>query len=196
MQDLEAAVRQPRKPTAYEQKVAGLPKVEGAVRMFRTWELREDNRLEAMTNHYIWSPGQNAADMSTEHHAGFYGFGSLNELRRQEKTWWEHSQSGKGHISERDIFTFSLYGHERPAKPKFYVCGTILGYGHVKIAQHGGKAQYAVPEYIIEPEGCDPDFGLRIVNVAEKYDMKIISVKQAKRLKAGKVAWWKGKSNR
>lgn len=55
---------------------------------------------------------------------------------------------------------------------------------------------FAAPEYIIEPDGSDPDFGLRVLNVAEQYDMKIITLSQARSLKLGRINWWKGKPNR
>lgn len=188
-----------RKELNYRAKVAGLPKEPGAYRMFRTWALGEDNRLRAMVATYHWTPGENIATSMADakDHSGFYGFSSLAELQAQEKTWWSLSQSGRPYEPRRDPLASMMggyLGHVPPGKT-WYVCGTFLGYGHLKIAEHGARAERAVPEYIIEPDGSDPDFGLRIMNVAEKYGMKIISVKTARELATGRVPWWKGRPN-
>lgn len=179
-------------------KKPDLEKVSGAFRMFRVWKMSDDGKLTACVADFTWSKGENASltnggDASPN--SGFYGFNTLEELQAQEAHWWEASQSGKG-IVNVDTFSFLWNRPEVPAKPTHYICGTTLNYGHLKLSEKGARSQYAVPEYIIEPDGSDPDFGLRVLNVAENYDMKIITLSQARSLKTGRIDWWKGRPNR
>ncbi len=171
-----------RKAREYAEYVSKLDKKAGAYRLFRTWRLLDDGSLVAMVTDHIWKPGENVSKASSATNAaqdsGFHGFASLTELQRQEAAWWEKSQSGEG----------ANHPHTY-----WYVCGTMLGYGHVKEAEKGARVQKAIPEYIIEPDGSDPDFGMLVVNAAEKYGIRIISVKTAEEMKPGRVPYWKGR---
>lgn len=176
----------------YMEHIASLEKLPGAIRMFRTWRLYADGSLKAMTQNHIWQPGENvtlASGKDASADSGFYGFNSLAELQRQERQWWEWSQSGRPEIK------VDMWGAppSRPAPPLYwYVCGTILCYGHVKVSERGGRCQKAIPEYIIEPDGSDPDFGMLVVNAAEKYGMKIVSLADAGELNCGVLPYQKG----
>lgn len=181
---------------AYRQKLKDMDKVPGAMRMFRTWMLNEQDELRAMVASYVWKRGENQSslmDGSKGKHTGFFGFADLHQLQKQERNWWELSQSGKRqeHTEAASLYSLSSWSHRTPGR--WFVSGTFLGYGHMVVAEHGGRTHYAVPEYIIEPEGADPDFGMRIVMVAEKYGMEIVSVKEARALKTGLVPYWKGR---
>lgn len=178
----------------YQDHIDSLEKLPGAIRMYRTWRLFPDGSLKAMTQNHVWKPGENVTladgkDASAD--SGFYGFNSLAELKEQEEAWWEASQSGEPECRNDYDWRFST----GPAEPLYwYVCGSILAYGHVKVSAKGGRCQKAVPEYIIEPAGSDPDFGMLVVNAAEKYGMKIVTVEQAEELRTGQVEYRKGKS--
>lgn len=178
----------------YMEHIASLEKLPGAIRMFRTWRLYADGSLKAMTQNHIWQPGENVTlasggDASAD--SGFYGFNSLAELQRQERQWWEWSQSGRPEVKlEYDKWGVPSRRLSQPAY--WYVCGTILAYGHVKVSERGGRCQKAIPEYIIEPDGSDPDFGMLVVNAAEKYGMKIVSLKDAGELNCGVLPYQKG----
>lgn len=190
----EVEKREAERQKKYTEHISSLEKVDGAIRMFRTWRLYADGSLRAMTQDHIWKPGENVTlanggDASAD--SGFYGFNSLEELKRQEENWWEWSQSGEPETNST-LFGSAVWGGKgEPAW--WYVCGTILAYGHVKASATGGRCQKAVPEYIIEPTGADPDFGMLVVNAAEKYGMKIISVEDAHEIKTGVVPYWKGR---
>lgn len=194
----EVAKREKERQKKYTEYVGSLDKLPGAIRMFRTWRLYADGSLKAMTQNHIWVPGENVTlanggDASPD--SGFYGFNSLEELREQEEMWWEWSQSGQPEMKDGpyDIWGLPKPGPQGAGPAWWYVCGTILAYGHVKASARGGRCQKAVPEYIIEPADADPDFGMLVVNAAEKYGMKIISVQDAEEIKTGTVPYWKGR---
>lgn len=171
------------KERKYQEHIASLEKLPGAIRMFRTWRLLADGSLKAMTQDHIWKAGENvtlASGGNASSDSGFYGFSSLEELQCQEQDWWLKSQSGIPHEE---------LGWVRP--DYWYVCGTMLCYGHVKLSEKGGRAQKAVPEYIIEPAGADPDFGMLVVNAAEKYGMRIMDIADAECLNTGLIPWVK-----
>lgn len=186
----EEAERERERQKKYTEHISSLEKVDGAIRMFRTWRLYANGGLRAMTQHHTWEPGENVTlasggDASAD--SGFYGFNSLEELKEQENRWWEWSQSGEPEMLQE----WGIRGAGQPGW--WYVCGTILAYGHFKASARGGRCQKAVPEYIIEPTGADPDFGMLVVNAADKYGMKIISVEDAHEIKTGVVPYWKGR---
>lgn len=192
----EDAERERERQKKYTEHISSLEKVDGAIRMFRTWRLYADGSLRAMTQQHTWKAGENVTlanggDASAD--SGFYGFNSLEELKRQEEDWWEWSQSGVPEMQNKaDLWGYPIRGGKgEPAW--WYVCGSILAYGHVKVSAQGGRCQKAVPEYIIEPAGADPDFGMLVVNAADKYGMKIISVEDAHEIKTGVVPYWKGR---
>lgn len=186
------AKRQHEQAQRYKRKLADMEKVPGAMRMFRTWTLNDKDELRAMVATYQWRKGENTAtSMAEGGTTGFFGFASLAELQRQEKKWWELSQNGQPHSQRPSYHMMGL--DTQPATMQWFVSGTFLAYGHMVIAEHGGRSQFAVPEYIIEPDGSDPDFSMRILAVAEKYGMQLISVATAGELKVGTVPWWRGK---
>lgn len=177
----------------YRRHVASLDKLPGALRLFRTWQMLPDGTLGAMVADYRWLPGENVSLNSGEggqRDSGFYGFSELGELQKQETEWWEKSQSGEPKITSE----FDRFGRLREGpSARWYVCGTILGYGHAKLAKAGARVEKAIPECLIEPAGADPDFGMLVVNAAEKYGMKIITVAKARNLETGLVRYWKGR---
>lgn len=196
-------------------KVPPKPEMEkhpGAYRLFRVWKMSDEGDLRAIVAEFTWSPGENASLTTggdASHNSGFYGFNSLGELQKQENAWWEASQSGKGVLQNSGINLFvtptgwcthcssANCGHTRQAmRTEHFICGTTLNYGHLKISEKGARSQFAVPEYIIRPNGSDLDFEMRVLNVAEKYDMKIITLSQARAVRTGLVPWWKGRPNR
>lgn len=191
-------------------KVPPKPEMEkhpGAYRLFRVWKMSDEGDLRAIVAEFTWSPGENASLTTggdASHNSGFYGFNSLGELQKQENDWWEASQSGKGVQRFADYVTDSGWctlcstadcWHAK-APIDHFICGTTLNYGHLKVSDLGARSQFAVPEYIIRPDGSDLDFEMRVLNVAEKYDMKIITLSQARAVKTGLVPWWKGRPNR
>lgn len=191
-----AKTQEEEKAKKHQEFIAGLDKRSGAMRMYRTWKLNDNNELRAMVAGYTWKKGENETltdGSDAGNNSGFYGFSTIEELMRQEKDWWEKSQSGQRNV-DVDCPTFTLSGASaKPSDGHWYVCGTILGYGHAKVSEKGARVQYAVPEYIIEPDGSDPDFGMRVLLVAEKYGMKIVSRDTVEDLKTGFIPWWKGR---
>lgn len=181
-----------KREQAYREHVASLGKLSGAVRMFRTWKLLPDGSLKAMTQEHTWKPGENvtlASGGDASKDSGFYGFAGLPELKRQEDEWWRKSQAGEPKQALGYDSNGTPIGYKKDVH--YYVCGTMLCYGHVKISEKGGRAQKAWPEYIIEPDGSDPDFGMLVVNAAERYGMQIITVADAEELETGVVPWVK-----
>lgn len=177
-----AKAREELKQRQYEAHVESLDKLPGAIRLFRTWKLYPNGDLGAMVANHIWQPGENVSlnDGSTaKENSGFYGFSKFEELKRQERDWWDKSQFG----------TYDATFNGRYS----YVCGTILGYGHCKVAEKGARVQKAVPEYIIEPNCATMDFGMVVVNAAEKYGMRIVTLSQVEDLDLGIVRYWKGR---
>ncbi|OKI54563.1 hypothetical protein [Micromonospora sp. CB01531] len=181
-----------RRAKEYQKHIASLDKLHGAIRMFRTWRLMPDGTLRAMTQEHTWEPGENvtlASGPNAGEDSGFYGFSTLDELKKQEKDWWEKSQSGQPRSKAIRI----PRGGTGFVNEYWYVCGTMLCYGHCKMSAKGGRVQKAIPEYIIEPDGSDPDFGMLVVNAAEKYGVRIVSVEQAENLENGVIEWWRGR---
>lgn len=178
----------------YRDHITSLPKLAGAVRMFRTWKLTASGDLKAMVANHTWKPGENvslASGGDAKEDSGFYGFASLEELQRQERDWWDMSQAGEPNKNP----IYDIHGRGVPSGTHWYICGTTLNYGHVKISEKGGRSQKAVPEYIIEPDGSDPSFGMLVVNAADKYGMQIITAQDAEELETGLVSWYPGRKN-
>lgn len=149
-----------------------MEKFDGAVRMFRFWHLVGTD-LVAMTRDHKWLPGANLATGFSEglhSQAGFYGFASLKEAPMQEESRWESFNNGTPITTGVDS-----------------VVGTFLAYGRVKVGTRGARAEYAVPEYILEP--TDFNYATRLLTVADKYRMRMITREQADSLKTGVVPW-------
>lgn len=156
---------------------------QGAYRAWRLWKLTEDNKLKALTRNHIWAKGENKVDAphymanGMSKRGGFYGFFDLDTLRRQELERYVRAFSGNPHPGLAPPYLFSTD----------YVVGSIVTYGWVKIAEHGIRAERAIPEHIIL--SADDDYNLRLLNVAEAYGMKMVTLKEAEMLPTGLIPW-------
>lgn len=142
------------------------PQYRGAVRLWRYWKR---NNISLLPMHYStpWKPGINHADLyGIISGGGFYGWESLESAKSQEPAYWQQfHDTGK------------------------WLVGTFLGYGRVMVATMGARCEYAVPEYLLEPENLD--YTLELLPLAERYRMRFINREQADSLRTGVVPWVK-----
>lgn len=136
----------------------------GAMRLWRIWRTDGYSLFPLVFGYEGWLPGKNKCQAPAGEDAiGFYGFSSLREMAVQERMFYE---SGIYH-------------------PSHYVVGSILAHGRIQVHAKGARAEYATPEYLVAEQGYAGHFWA----IAKEYNMKIITVEQAKDLKTGLVPY-------
>lgn len=167
----------------------GVARQEGAYRAFRLWKVEHyptsmDPRLApvvARTNVPNWVPGWNVAVgySKNTHTGGFYGLNSLAETIGQA-----------GGLHGHDYY----YGFITPDNgPITRAFGTFLGGGRIIRATKGLRAQRALPETLIEIGDVDHD--IQLLPLADKYGMRVITMKEALELETGIVPYTETDSN-
>ncbi len=102
---------------------------------------------------------------------------------------WEPGLNVAGNHSNYGFYGFKssdLVYHE-VLSPNSKVFGTILCWGKVVVAERGARCEKAIIESLIIPDDDDLDEHIKIVNMAQNYDAKVISRKDASDLAGGLV---------
>ncbi len=178
-----------------------LEQLYGAMRMWRLWRLVEDSTdLTALMTAHNWVPGENIShakprkgDLSWygADRSGFYGFTDISEIEKQEPKMTEKATAGEvertyefeGSLFGRSQYTSEPMSWNRTASKMGYVIGSALFYGTVVTATLGARAEKAAPETLILSE--DPVYNLRLTKIADKYNLQLITMAEAKEMPTG-----------
>lgn len=154
----KVVVREPARRSDF-QPIVEKTHLEGGLRLWRKWRLSEEGELMALTQNHVWISGENVVAGNSpgfRNNFGFYGYYSP-PFKRDEGMF---ERWNKGHSN--------------------HCMGSTINYGKVVIAEHGARAEKAVPEYIVLSQ--NDDYNLRLLGVADKYNMKVCSYDEAMKM--------------
>lgn len=169
----------------------------GAYRAWRLWRLPEYALdLKALTRTDVWVPGENwigpdPMNFGMKHgSAGFYGLLDIKEIAKQEPELYMAAKRGIEGWRELRVVRSARGGWV----PCFYLSGWVVGstlnYGRVHLAEKGLRSEKAVPECLVLSE--DDDQNLRLLSLADKYKMKVVTLEEAKEMPTGLVEYSRG----
>lgn len=157
-----------------------LEQLQGAVRAWRLWVLRDTDLVALTQSEHIWKPGENVDSHYRQGlgelnnvGGGFYGFSDYDEIQKQEPGYYAV-------VSKGGVSGFSDYA-----------IGSILCTGRVKVGTKGVRAEKARPEYLVLTRS--DDMNLRLMTTAEKYGMRLVTEDQARELRTGIVPYRESK---
>lgn len=147
-----------------------IQQVDGGMRMFRVWKVTGDGMLAALVAEHTWKPGINVCHEVPKLGStgkGFHGFNFYNQMKLQEKF---------GDTGQTEL-----------------IGGTMICFGRMVVAEHGGRVEKAIVESIIEPPGMPESYISMLFQIASNYSCHIITEERALKLKTGKVPYYEGK---
>lgn len=172
----------------YAQPTRPVKQQSGAYRAWRAWKLPHDTlNLRALTRDHVWSPGENTVEDPLFRYkgqsSGFYGFLDLSEIYKQEYEAYVSATSGLeyGQLLEPQVVEIGYINHLQ------WVIGSTVNYGLVRVAEKGLRAEKAIPECLVLSE--NEDFNLRLVSLADKYKMQLVTLEEAKSMETGRIEY-------